>query len=145
MHDENSGVLECVGDTLKYRRAGSDWSLPIPRIKLIAEYTNSDGPHLDDWFIVFVTAVDGGWFEASLYADGRDAAIKAIEAKIGATLETGLANSTEYRTRIMWPECAKDQPLMDIAPPSKKNWWQKFTDSGVREVKLSQVAREIIE
>lgn len=66
---------------------------------------------------MFLTAGEGGWHEASFYAEGRDAALRALEKRIGALLETGLWGSTEYRSRIMWPECVRDQPLKDIIPP----------------------------
>jgi len=143
--DEYSGVLQCTGDTLSYRSALREWSIPISDIRLIAEYTNSDGPYVDDYFFVFLTAREGGWHEASFYAEGRDAALRELERKIGTPLETGLCGSTDYRTRIMWPESAKDQPLMDVIPPKNQNWWQKLIDSGTRDITLSQAARQVFE
>jgi hypothetical protein len=143
--DEYSGVLECKDDTLIYRSVIREWSIPISGVRLIAEYTNSDGPYIDDYFFVFLTALEGGWHEASFYAEGRDAALRAIEQKIGAPLETGLCYSTDYRTRIMWPESVKGQPLMDIIPPKHQNWWQKLIDSGARDIALSDAARKVFE
>lgn len=143
--DEYSGVLECTSDTLTYHSRLCDWSILTSDIRLIAEFTNSDGPYLDDYFFVFLTAAEGGWHQASFYAEGRDAALRALEKKIGAPLEAGLCGSTEYRTRIIWPESVRDQPLMDVIPPVKRNWWQKLTDSGSRDIVLSQAARRVFE
>ena len=143
--DEYAGVLECEGGLLTYHSKHVDWSIPTSDIRLIAEYTNSDGPHLDDYFFVFLTATKGGWHEASFYAAGREIALRALEEKIGASLETGLCYSTEYRTRILWPASVRGHPLMDIIPPPKQNWWQKLTDSGVRDIVLSQAARRVFE
>ena len=143
--DEDSGVLECKSETLVYRSALREWSIPISDIRLIAEYTNSDGPYIDDYFFVFLTAPEGGWHEASFYAKGREAALRALEQTLGAPFEIGLCHSTEYRTRIMWPESVKDQPLMDFIPPKHQNWWQKLIDSGARDVTLSAAARQVFE
>ncbi len=143
--DEYSGTLECVGESLNYRSKLGDWSILISEIRLIAEFTNSDGPYLDDYFFVFLTATEGGWHQASFYAEGCDGALRVLERKIGASLETGLCGSTDYRTRIMWPERVRDQPLMDIIPPAKQNWWQKLTDSGSRKIILSQAARRVFD
>lgn len=143
--DEYSGVLKCDGDTLVYRSALREWSVSISDIRLIAEYTNSDGPYVDDYFFVFLTAPEGGWHEASFYAEGREVVLRALEQKIGAPLETGLCHSTDYRTRILWPESVKGQPLMDVIPPANQNWWQKLIDSGERDIILSKAARQVFE
>ncbi len=141
--EEASGEIECLDDTLVYRSGLGNWSLPISSIRLVAEYTNSDGPFLDDYFFVFLTAPEDGWHQASFYAKGRDAALTTLGRKLGSTLQTGLCNSTEYRTRIMWPEKVRDQPLMDVIEPRNRTWWQKLTDSGSRDIVLSRVAREV--
>jgi len=54
-----------------------NWKLPMSAIRLIGEYTNSDGPYLDDYFFVFVLA-DGTWRQASFYAEGRDGFLSAL-------------------------------------------------------------------
>lgn len=141
-NEEYSGVLECSDATLSYRSGVGDWTIPISAIRLIAEYTNSDGPWIDDYFFVFLTAPEGGWHEASFYAKGREAALCALEKKIGTQLECGLCGSTEYRTRILWPADLRDQVLMDVIPPQKQNLWQRLTDSGARDIVLSDAARK---
>ena len=138
---EYSGELECSVEAITYRSGIGGWSVPISAIRLIAEYTNSDGPWIDDYFLVFLTAPKDGWHEASFYAKGREAALHAIEKKIGAPIDCGLCDSTEYRTRIIWPPDLKDQALMDVVPPKKQSLWPRLTDSGARDIVLSAAAR----
>ena len=141
-NEEYSGELECSGESITYKSGVGCWSVPISDIRVIAEYTNSEGPWIDDYFFVFLTALEGGWHEASFYAKGREATLRALEKKIGAPIECGLCDSTEYRTRIIWPSDLKDQALMDIIPPKKQNLWQRITDSGSRDIVLSAAARQ---
>ena len=80
-----------------------NWSLPIRDIKILGEYTNSDGPHLDDYFFVFVLA-DGSWRQASFYAEGRDDFLTVLSGKLKTKLECGLCHSTDLNSRVLWPE-----------------------------------------
>lgn len=141
-NQEYSGVLECSDATLSYRSGVGDWTILISEIRLIAEYTNSDGPWIDDYFLVFLTAPEGGRHEASFYAKGREAALGTLEKRIGARLECGLCGSTDYRTRILWPTDLKDQVLMNVIPRKKQSLWQRLTDSGARDIVLSAAARQ---
>jgi hypothetical protein len=143
--DEFSGVIECGEDVLTYRSGFGDWAIPIAGIRLIAEYTTSDGPWLDDYFFVFLTAAEGGWHEASFYAEGREAALRELGSKIGARLDAGLCASTEYRTRILWPGAFRDQPLMDVVPAPKRTLWRKLVGNGSRDIVLSSAARRIFD
>ena len=133
--EEYSSVLRCADHTISYRAFQSTWSLPVSAIQLIAEFTNSDGPHIDGYFFVFMTAPEGGWYQASFYAKGRDEVLAALSARLGAPIECGLCNSTEYKTRIIWPAHLKDLPLMDVIPLPNPTWWQKFT--GEKTLRLS--------
>ena len=47
------------------------FQIDINDIVVIGEYTNSDGPYFDDWFITFVTK-DGQWQSIPWYADNID-------------------------------------------------------------------------
>lgn len=140
-----SGELRCDGEVIAYHSALGDWSVRITDVRLIGEYTNSDGPYVDDYFLVFLTAAENGWHEASFYAKGRDQTLAALSRSIGSLLECGLCHSTQYKTRIMWPTHLKDQELMEVLPPTKQSLWHRLTDSGARDVRLSAVARQAFE
>ena len=137
-----SGEIRCDGEVIVYHSALGDWTVRITDVRLIGEYTNSDGPHLDDYFLVFLTAPENGWHEASFYANGRDEALAVLSKHLGAPLQCGLCNSTQYKTRIMWPPDFKDQELMEVLPRKKQNLWQKLKDSGARTLGLSTSARQ---
>ncbi len=114
------GVVEYIipDEPVSYRQ---NWTLPLSEIRLIGEYTNSDGPHLDDYFFVFVLA-DGSWRQASFYAVGREAFLLALGKEIGSELECGLCSSTKLKSRILWPEGLCGQTLFTFArSPKSKN------------------------
>lgn len=139
---EYSGELRCDGKVIAYHSALGNWSVPITSVRLIGEYTNSDGPYVDDYFLVFLTAPENGWHEASFYAKGRDEALATLSKSIGVPLDCGLCNSTQYKTRIMWPENFKDEELMEVIPPKKKSFWRRLADFGAREIRLSAAAHQ---
>ncbi len=140
-----SGELRCGGGVITYHSAVRNWSCPIADVRLIGEYTNADRPYLDDYFLVFLTAPEGGWHEASFYAKGRDETLAELSRSLGGPLQCGLCNSTHYKTRIMWPPQVKDQELMEVLPPKAQSLWQKLTDSGARDIRLSAAARQAFE
>jgi hypothetical protein len=140
--DEYSGEIQCSGDSITYRSAGGDWSIRISDIKLIGEYTTANGPYIDDYFLVFLTAPEGGWYEASFYAKGRDGALELLGKKLGALIEAALYSSTDYKTRIIWPPKLKGQEMMEVIPPKKQSFWRKLFDLGDRDIILSKAARE---
>jgi len=109
-----SGVLEIQGDTVTYRGPASSWSLGLRSIEAIGEVTNQSGPSGEDWFICFVTNRGKVWNEAPVSAQGADALLQWLSAKLGEPLEWRLANSTDFRSRVMWPTLLRDQPLFEF-------------------------------
>ena len=142
---DHSGELRCSAGVIAYHSDGGDWSVPVADVRLIGEYTNSDGPYLDDYFFVFLTAPEGGWHQASFYAKGRDEALAELSRSIGAPLECGLCNSTHYKTRIMWPPHLKNEELMEVLPPNRRSPWQKLMHWGERDIRLSAAALKAFE
>ena len=136
-----SGEIRCDGEFIDYHSALGDWSIRTTDVRLIGEYTNSYGPYLDDYFLVFLTAPENGWHEASFYANGRDEALAALSRSLSAPLQCGLCNSTEYKTRIMWPPRLKDHEMMEVLP-GKKGLWRRLFDPGSRDIILSKAALE---
>ena len=77
---EDSGHIELRGEMIRYAsHAYSDWTLLVDDVCFIDEATNQNGPFTDDCFLRFVTDRDS-WYEASFYADGRDAFLAAFGA-----------------------------------------------------------------
>lgn len=140
-----SGELKCANGLLSYKAEGISWDLKILDIRLVGEYTTADGPYLDDYFFVFLTALEGGWYEASFYARGRDEVLPALGLALGAPIETGLCNSAQYKTRIMWPPKWKGQELMEVLPPKEQGLLARLFDSGVRDIVPSKAMREVFQ
>lgn len=117
---EESGRLSVAGDSIEYILPGrpqaycQNWSLSIRDIKVIGEYTDRNGPYIDDYFFVFVLA-DGTWRQASFYAEDRELFLRALSEKLEYKLECGLCNSTDYKSRVLWPESLKGQNLFTFA------------------------------
>jgi len=114
-----SGQVRLDGDTIRYRSTlYGDWDLPVPRVRVVGEATNDHGPFADDYFFCFATGPDE-WLEASFYADGRDDFLRALGARLGARLETGLCHSTDFASRVLWPPSLVGEPMFKFTelPP----------------------------
>src|SRR5215510_9545356 len=81
------------------------WSLPVESLVLISEYTTDEGPYIDDYFLVFVTVEDGSLYfsTCSFYSDGVDETFSILRERLGSPIQLGLVDSTEWRSRVVWP------------------------------------------
>jgi hypothetical protein len=94
----------------------TQWELPIGDVRVIGEFTNEAGPHLDDYFFLFVTPDASSWYCASFYAEGRDKFLDELGRKLGAKLECKLCNSTSFTSRVLWPTKLVGIPLFEFEP-----------------------------
>ena len=142
-YDKYSGQICFTDGAICYQSACINWTIALSGVKLIGEYTTANGPHIDDYFIVFMTSAENGWHEASFYAKGRDETLALISRNLGNPIEPALCNLTDYKTRIMWPPDIMDQPLMTIIP--KRTWygrlWAQIT--GTNNITLSEQAKSV--
>ena len=136
-----SGSIRLDDGIIVHDLPGDGWSLSLCDIRLIGEYTNSDGPFFDDYFLVFLSAVEGDWHQASFYADGCDSFLEVLSGALGTRIETGLCTSADFRTRILWPPDVIDKPFMEIVPkPTRRGrLWARIT--GVQDTDLSETAK----
>ena len=144
MKDENtSGTIRLDHGAIVYELPGDGWSVNLSDVRIIGEYTNSDGPFLDDYFFVFLTAVEGGWHQASFYAEGRDAFLADLAKAIGSPIETGLVNSADFKTRILWPSDISGEPLMKVLEKATRRGriWDKLM--GRHDIELSDTAKAV--
>ena len=100
---DNSPWIETVEGRLRYRGDVVTWDIAIADIAVIGEYTNQNGPFSDDYFLAFIGRGSTEWYEASFYARGRDDALKGLASQLGTNLVCELCNSTDFRSRVMWP------------------------------------------
>ena len=106
-----SGHIRLDGDTIRYRSTlFGDWDLPVSDVRIVGESTDQLGPFADDYFFCFATG-PGMWLEASFYADGRDEFLRALGARLGTPLVTGLCHSTDFASRVLWPPPLVGKPM----------------------------------
>ena len=141
-----SGQIGLENDTIVCSTPeNTHWRLPIAEVHVIGEFTNEAGPHLDDYFFLFVTSDASSWHYASFYAEGRDKFLIELGQKLGVKLECKLCNSTSFKSRVMWPANLQETPLFEYVPevPSKNilsSILNKiFPDRKVRLVKAVQL------
>lgn len=117
MIPSDSGSYRLSNGTLSYRsEVYGSWDLPIAEITLIGEYTNEDGPFADDFFLVFLTANDGGWHEASFYGEGRDEILRELSALKGSEIVCGLCLSMSFASQVIWPVEKRGEEIFDFQP-----------------------------
>jgi len=112
--DVRDELLVCRMETGSH---SAEWQLRIKDLVLIAEYTTSEGPYCDDYFLVFWVKEDGKLLkvECSFYAEGMEDALVAIRQWFGTAIELGLCASTEWKSRIVWPEQLQGRPYFEFS------------------------------
>src|SRR5688500_7999659 len=74
------------------------------KIVVIGEFTNSDGPYLDDWFIAFVTS-DGYWQSISWYSENIEEVTKFLSQKFQTDLNISfLTGSAHWKSIVRFPK-----------------------------------------
>jgi hypothetical protein len=145
-NEHNYGHVELQDDKVVWTINGQPmYQIPVSDIKIIGEFTTSDGPFLDDWFLTIIT--HDAWLEIPMHVNGMGQCITDLEKKLKTSLNYQLANSASWKTRIMFPDGAKDQELYDIIDIGSKTFWNRVKkifglQSSAR--KLSDKAQKIL-
>jgi hypothetical protein len=85
-------------------------------IAVVGEYTTNTGPFFDDYFLVVVFH-SGKFIEVP--TDKANDVIDRLEKAIGEKIVFGLANITDFASRVIYPSQLKGRPLFDFSfPPS---------------------------
>jgi hypothetical protein len=126
------------------------WTLTIDSIVLIAEYTTNEGPHVDDYFLVFVTAEENKLFfsTCSFYVDGRDEALSILQMRLGSSIQLGLQGSTEWRSRVAWPARMAGSEYFTFAEIPPKTLLEKVKKrllGPTQEYAISKPVRDYLE
>lgn len=88
----------------------SRWTLSIDTLKVIGEYTTQEGPFVEDHFLVFVD-IENKLYEIPVAADGLTEVLNKISLLIKYELKISLYFSTEFKSRVIYPEILKDEDL----------------------------------
>ncbi len=98
------------------------WTIAVKDVVLFAEYTNDEGPLLDDYFLVFVTIEQRAphFVTASFYSNGCNEIIQQLAKYWNVDLDLQLYGSTDWRSRIVWPPSLAGQECFDLTevPPA---------------------------
>lgn len=117
MTPNDSGRYQIVDGVISYRsEVYNSWELPVSDVTVIGEYTNEDGPFADDYFLVFLSLSESGWFEGSFYGKGRDELLVELSRLLRSEILLGLSHSTTFTSRILWPENLKGETFFDFHP-----------------------------
>ena len=129
--DPKSGVLRLERDLLAYESPNyGNWKIQITDIVTFGEYTTDNGPHIDDWFMVFVSK-DLEWVEASNYCAGRDEVRSALASRWEQdSLYGSLWGRTDFASRVIWPADLAEQPLFEFTQ-HPQNLCQKIKSLGI--------------
>jgi hypothetical protein len=99
--------------------------IPIKDIKIIGEYTTSDGPFKDDWFFVFILDSDD-IRKVSAYATGTEVMLRQVGQRINAELSGQLANSANWKTNVLWPTSLCGQEIFKLTQKEPTGTWDKI-------------------
>lgn len=96
------------------------------RARIIGEYTTSGGPFFDDYFLVVVceNPVETLIWPMECSSHVR----RALSRVLGCELRTGLANRTDFASRVMWPPPLMENPLFDFHPIKRKGLMGRVKD-----------------
>lgn len=126
---DDSGAICLKDDVVAYTSTTlGDWQLPVSSVLLIGEYTDQDGPCLDDYFYCFVSTT-GLYREASFYAEGRNDFFRELQLRLGGKMDSRLYSSTDFRSRIIWPDRLIGLPFLKYKQ-MPRGFWGKLFDVG---------------
>ena len=113
--DKHPAHVWIQGNAIHYATRDAEvWELPIAEVRVIGEYTTPNGPYIDDYFFVFLST--DYWYEASFYSEGGLELLPKLSGDLKEELACGLQNSTNWKSRVIWPPDIKEEPLFDIVP-----------------------------
>ena len=122
---EDSTITYQIGDTVC-------WTLPLAELEIFGEYTDPNGPYVDDYFFVFIIR-SHHWNEASFYATGSEEFLKELGNLLGTNLTCGLVSSTDYYSRVIWPPKLEDLQLFEFVPVESKGAGEKLKHKFISE------------
>ena len=115
-----SGIVYTKGDIIFWDY--QDWNIlqiTITEISIIGEYTNSDGPWFDDWFVVFVSR-DSNWQSIPMDVDGLFKVLEYLSIQFQSRVdEFMLGNSSQWNSVVTYPESLKGKTLFKLTPTAE--------------------------
>ena len=142
--------LRLENSTLSYRneQGQTRWELSVSDLVLIAEYTTNEGPWCDDYFLVFWTRENGQLFRSGCPLTGNSsAAFAEIGIALGDEFHLGLLNSTEWKSRVVWPSELAGEDYFTFTKALTEKWltslWYRMTE--VQEYRPSALVMDFLD
>jgi hypothetical protein len=144
---EDTGALSFDGSLLSYESIFYEsWSINVSALVLVGEFTNQDGPHLSDHFLVLVDS-DRRLYEVPIGATGFESTWKQLAQMLGVNPELSLVGETDFASGILWPEFFRGRHVFDyVEKPSRSFFGRLFFPFGVGRIesKLSEHLEEYL-
>jgi len=132
---------ECLCYASNFYRS---WNVPLAEIVLIGEYTNEDGPHAADHFLVLLTKGEHVC-ECPVAASGFEESFRKVGESLNQSLKIELLFGTSIKSRIIWPSALRDRGLY-VVEPDTSTFWNRvlhFLGCGSVRLKLAPYATAI--
>lgn len=128
---KESGVVSLDADTLRYVVHDELlWELLLDSVRVIGEFTTDAGPWFDDCFLVLVVGHPPRFFEVPVEAASSTALLKPLSVRLGSSIAYGLANRTDFVSRVMWPPHLTGHDLFEFQPePRSGGLWTRAKDA----------------
>lgn len=145
-------VSVAVADDKLYcrdRSDGSGWAIRAEDIVLVAEYTTTDGPNDDDYFLVFVTRENEEVFYSivTMAAAGMSEALQALEQHLHAPLELTLESCRQRASCVLWPKDLAGTAYFEYVEVEPAGVWEKvraqFRGKRIKERVADRVVRHL--
>jgi hypothetical protein len=112
--NERGDKLVLEAGSLRYVNHDREvWRFAVKELVVAGEWTDDHGP-ADDYFYFFIAGRPATVFEAPMYAN--PGLPEELSAVLGSPLRSGLAQSTTFKSRVMWPAELAGTALFKYSP-----------------------------
>lgn len=100
--------------------------IPLDKVKVIAEYTTSDGPYVDDWFYLFILS-QTDLRQISAYATNINAVLESLSSKYNCDIVGHLAHSATFDSNVLWPKGLSGTKVYEVLAKQKPTTiWERL-------------------
>ena len=93
------------------------WTFRIADLRLVGEWTTDHGPWGEDYFYGFAAGQPATWYEVPLGA--ATGLLAELERALDECLKPGLAGSTDFSSRVIWPKHLEGHALFEYSPEAR--------------------------
>jgi hypothetical protein len=107
-------------------------TIPLNKVKVIGEYTTSDGPYADDWFYLFILSPTD-LRQVSAYAANISAVLESMSSRYKCEIVGHLAHSTAFDSNVLCPSQLRGTKVYETTAEHKPTtiWQRVLTTFGL--------------